>query len=701
MNQQWKTNQVENPEDPECNFGLSIIPVSSIKIPFKKWAEFQTKISPISSWHTPYLNQGTVGIITGKVSGNLEIIDIDVKNDPYSTIMDEYRALIPEYLYNRLIVQTTPNKGFHLIYRCPETEIEANQKLALHTNKEVIIETRGEGGYFCSNKVNNKILQGTFNLEDLNVEIPEINSVEREFLLETARGLTRYFPSITDSANTSFNYKEPAINDFNENYPIIELFKKYNWSTVREDDKKVYLLRKGSQAAHSGYYFKKTRTFFCFSTSTDFVPEKPYNHFQILQILEGKNDYRTTLRLLPGYGFETSKEKNDKISPDDISTYLNSVGVRYDSFLQDISLNGSIIEEIDYNTLYIKLKEHFDKEIPRSRFEEVIKSRLITEINPVADFIKSNENKNPHGNFEKWLDCMTLMNKSIDKDIVLHYLKKWYVGMVAQTLDPEYPNEFFLCLISAEQGIGKTTFLRKYTVPKELQKYCAEHSLNFDEDFKVMMGQTILIIDDEMDGRTYEAEKTFKNLMSQDILPTRRKYDRRMSKIKRRCSFAGSGNNLNVIREHQNRWIIPIEVEKFDFKKMEKVDYDDLFMEAYQLYKNGFKYSYQKEDQSKLSLLYADYVQKTDVDMILDVQVMSPESNEDVHYISLLDLVTTLLDMYPHFNKRINVVAIGKLLNDRGYKSIRKGKNKTTYYEISKKSELINLNESDGKICLG
>ena len=156
---------------------------------------------------------------------------------------------------------------------------------------------------------------------------------------------------------------------------------------------------------------------------------------------------------------------------------------------------------------------------------------------------------NPKGTFEKWLDCMTLKNKTIDKSVVLHFLKKWYVGLVAQTLDGEYPNEFFLCLLSAEQGIGKTTFLRKHTLPKDLQKYCAEHSLNFDDDFKVIMSQSILIIDDEMDGRTYEMEKTFNNTMSQGVLTTRRKYDRRISKIRRRCSFAGSGNNLNVIRE--------------------------------------------------------------------------------------------------------------------------------------------------------
>ena len=71
MEQQWETNQIEI--DTE-NFGLSIIPVSAKKTPFRPWAEYQTKIAPISEWHSHYLNQGTVGIITGKVSGNLEII---------------------------------------------------------------------------------------------------------------------------------------------------------------------------------------------------------------------------------------------------------------------------------------------------------------------------------------------------------------------------------------------------------------------------------------------------------------------------------------------------------------------------------------------------------------------------------------------------------------------------------------------------
>src|ERR1035437_9038061 len=685
MKQQWEINQTEN---DSLEFGLSIIPVSSKKTPFRPWSEYQTKIAPISEWHSHYCNQGTIGIITGKVSGNLEIIDVDVKNDPDRTIMDEFVNLIPPSLYSRLLVQTTPNTGYHIIYRCPE----------------VIIETRGAGRYFCTSIVNNKIIQGNLNLETMDFDIPVITKDEREFLLETSRSLTRYFQTHTvkNSKNgTVSGYKEPAINEFNNKYHIIDLFTKHGWTVVNEDDQKYYLLRPGSSAVHSGYYFKETNTFFCFSTSIGFQPEKPYNNFQILQVLEGQNDYNKTLRLLTDYGLSISKKKG-KVSLDDISSYLNNAGIRFDSFLQDLTLNGKIIEEIDYNTLYINIKEHYEKEIPRTRFEEVIKSRFITSVNPILDFIKNNEDRRPQGTFEKWLDCMTLKNKTIDRSVVLHFLKKWYVGMVAQSLDGEYPNEFFLCLLSTEQGIGKTTFLRNYTLPKELHNYRAEHSLSFDDDFKVIMGQTILIIDDEMDGRTYEMEKTFKSIMSQKTLTSRRKYDRRISTIKRRCSFAGSGNNLNVIREHQNRRIIPIEIEKLDFLKMDQVDYIDLFMEAYHLYKNGCKYSYNYEDMVPLRHIYDDYVQKTDVDMVLDLQVMLPESSEDVHYITTLDMVTTLLSHYPQYGKRINVVTVGKLLNDRGFKSIRKGRNKTTYYEISNKSEIIKLisSDSDGRICL-
>ncbi len=261
--------------------------------------------------------------------------------------------------------------------------------------------------------------------------------------------------------------------------------------------------------------------------------------------------------------------------------------------------------------------------------------------------------------------------------------------MIAQALGYEYPNEFFLTLISTEQGIGKTTLLRNYTLPKELHSYRKEHSLSFDDDFKVLMSQALLIVDDEMDGRTYEADKTFKTVLSTKELTMRRKYDRRISTIKRRCSFAGSGNNLFVVREQQNRRVIPLEIEGIHFEKLAAIDYTDLFMEAYNLLLNGFPYSYQQDNKQELKHLYSDYVQYSDVDLILDEYVEKPETVGETFLITNLDLVNALLGKFPHASKRINILVIGKLMAEIGYDTIRKGKKRVTCYCISKSSRIV------------
>jgi len=641
------------------------------------------------------MNQGTVGVICGKISGNLEVIDIDVKNDPELSIFEDYFHLFPIELLNRLLVQYTPNKGWHIIYRCTEVEIEPNQKLALHTDQKVIIETRGEGGYFCTNTTDYHISQGKFDLEYWKIEIPVITAAEREFLLDSARSLNRYFetPKLSKNGN-QFSYNEPAVNDFNNKYQGIELLLNQGWTITHEDDEKYYLLRPGSNATHSGYYFKYSKLFYCFSSSTVFTPQKPYNNFQILKVLYGKIDYRTTVNNLPKLGFPLTNKK-EKISIYDIQEYLNNVGVRKDEFIQEVTLNGKIIEEVDNNTLYINMNLYFDCEVSRTKYENMMNSNFIKAFNPINEFVEKNSHRNPIGTFEKWFSSITLKNESIDRGIVLHFLKKWYVGMIAQAMGDEFPNEFFLALLSTEQGIGKSHFLRKSVLPKELQCYQVEHSLSFDDDFKVIMGQALLVIDDEMDGRTYESAQTFKNVLSQKIMTTRRPYDKKITKIKRRCSFSGSGNSLNVFRESQNRRIIPVKVKYIEYSVLNSIDYTDLFMEAYNLYKSGFWYSYVKDDKQLLVHLYQDYIQKSDVELILDEYLDLPTNKEDEQFISTLSLISILCDLYPQFEKRINPGTVAKLLNDKGFKSTRSGKKKISGYIINKQSKILFQSEDN------
>jgi hypothetical protein len=59
----------------------SNFPVSSNKTPFASWKQFQLTPAHMRSWLMQYQNQATVSIIAGRVSKNIESIDIDVKND--------------------------------------------------------------------------------------------------------------------------------------------------------------------------------------------------------------------------------------------------------------------------------------------------------------------------------------------------------------------------------------------------------------------------------------------------------------------------------------------------------------------------------------------------------------------------------------------------------------------------------------------
>jgi len=673
---------------------LSIIPVSSYKTPVAPWKQYQKEIAPYNNWRIHFGNGGYIGIITGKVSGNLEIIDIDVKNDPKRIIFNEYKKLIPEELFKKLIIQTTPNEGYHFIYKCQETVIEGNQKLAHSTAGEVILESRGEGGYFCHHLKDYKVVKGEFDLVHCNISIPEITVEERETLLELARSLDR---TPIKSGSTFQGYTEPAIEQFNKEFDIVRIFEKHGWSIFKEDKDKVTLTRPDSNALYSGYYYLDSKLFICFSTSTPFKPQKPYNHFQVLKVLEGENDYHKTLKLLPAYGYEPQQKATKKVGINEIAEYLNDKGVRYDLFRQDIIYNGEIITETRYNTLYLDLCQELGKDIPRSRFESVIKSLYIEQYHPIKAFIDKHSDRKPEGTFQKWLDCLELKNKEIDPEIIIHLLRKWFVGLVAQGLDGKFPNEFFLAILSQKQGIGKTTLLRKYLLPEELRDYQAEHALTFTDDYKVLMGQVLLLIDDEMDGRSYEQSQSFKNILSTGINTTRRKYDRRISSIKRRASFAGSGNVLKVVKEKGERRIIPIEVVSINWSKLNQLDLIDMFMEAYNLFNKKYEYSFKPEDKKLLDELYGDHFQESDLDLIIQDTMDLPVESGDTFYITNLDIVNTLSILYPNSTRRINTPNVGKKMVENGFESKRVGKKKITCYLVGGSSRIIGMLHEDAQ----
>jgi len=115
--------------------GMSVIPVSSSKIPLIKWEPYQKKRATkeeIEAWFKKYPD-ANVGVITGSISG-VAVIDIDEPNLKNKTL----DAI--EMLASPPIV-STPRGGKHQWFAYPETEVRNTTGLFPK------VDFRGEGGY--------------------------------------------------------------------------------------------------------------------------------------------------------------------------------------------------------------------------------------------------------------------------------------------------------------------------------------------------------------------------------------------------------------------------------------------------------------------------------------------------------------------------------------------------------------------------
>lgn len=278
------------------SFGLSIIPTKEDKSPaIPSWKEFQQRRMVNGEIDKHFGFAIAVGIVCGKISGNLEVIDIDCKYDKKGTLAKEFFELLKDNIpdvFSKLIIAQTKNKGWHIYYRCKKTE--GNQKLAKNSNNEVLIETRGEGGYVIAPPSPGYLLkQGNWN------EIPEISEKNREIIINAAKFFDETVNEAKDE-NQEIGYPNLSpFEDYNNRGDVVQLLQTHGWTITKDANEKVHLKRPGkTENKISGNWHTTKRIFFPFTTSTQFEGGKGYNAVQVYSLLECNDDLSEASRKL-------------------------------------------------------------------------------------------------------------------------------------------------------------------------------------------------------------------------------------------------------------------------------------------------------------------------------------------------------------------------------------------------------------------
>src|SRR5579863_3577546 len=286
------------------SLGLAVMPINANKEAIlKRWTS--TRFEPNGNFKQAH----GIGLVCGKLSGGVEVVDVDCKYDLTGRLYENYTQDIERVapgLFSRLLIQKTRSSGYHLIYRC--STIEGNQKLAQRPATEaekkdkekikVLLETRGEGGYICiAPTPGYSFMQG-----DLS-NIPEITTDEREILLSIARRFQQVYKKPYEQGYSGGG-KSP-FQDYNDRGKPVELLVSHGWQVVITKGSDTYLKRPGTtESKWSADYNTEMKCLYVFSTSTEFDAEKAYNPATIFCKLEAGDDWKKCCQLLleKGYG---------------------------------------------------------------------------------------------------------------------------------------------------------------------------------------------------------------------------------------------------------------------------------------------------------------------------------------------------------------------------------------------------------------
>jgi len=99
------------------------------RVALAKWKPYQERLpktEELESWFSEHTD--AICIVCGSVSGNLEMIDFDLGGEAFDAWKQAVNKQMPGLL-DRLVIETTPSGGFHVVYRCDEA-VSGNMKLA-------------------------------------------------------------------------------------------------------------------------------------------------------------------------------------------------------------------------------------------------------------------------------------------------------------------------------------------------------------------------------------------------------------------------------------------------------------------------------------------------------------------------------------------------------------------------------------------
>jgi hypothetical protein len=654
------------------------MPIRGDKKPaLKEWNPLRSRLptdNELSAWAKTF---DRYALICGKGSAGVEAIDIDTKYDESGTLLARLSDLLADelmHIWSRLVVQSTPSGGKHLIYRCANFSGNDSSIARTGDNKHAVIETRGDGGYILIYPSHGY----TIDRGDLS-QLPVLTDDERNALMDLCASfdLCPRVEAAPVASQSKYSGKKRPGDDFTERGDILPILTKHGWQPEFARGDGAVMVRRPGKAKGEGHsatlHAVGHNKLYVFSSSAHpFKPRTVYDAFAVLAILEYGGDFSQAARELArdGYGAKLTEANEDaEVSSTlraRVTQYLDSVYMFRHNIITDkteFSQTQGVWVELrdrDLNTIYLELEaEHIKCSL--EKLDRIIHSKYTPSYNPFNEWIASLPEHNQRDNIGELARTVDIVG---DPSVFEMYLTKWMVAHMAQLAGGK-PNHTAIVFKGA-QGVGKTTWLNRLC-PPELVEYRFEGDINPEnKDHEFMATSKFLINLDELENMQRQGIGHLKSLFTKEYVTQRRPYGRSDQQYPRRASFVGSVNKDRFLTDETgNRRFLVVEVA--DIQHGHAVDMTACWAEALYLYRSGYQYWFDRSEIHAVNERNEDHrVRSLAEELVTQYCVKPDEQDETAFYTSDNFMTASAVAKRLQETYKVNVTVNSYFISDIG-----------------------------------
>lgn len=297
-----------------------------------------------------------------------------------------------------------------------------------------------------------------------------------------------------------------------------------------------------------------------------------------------------------------------------------------------------MLDSRELNTLLLDYNldpENNNRLITDARFRQFLNSNYVKVYNPFKEYYKNLNAWNQEADYIK-IFCEAIETKE-NSGFFYNIIKKWLVGVIAQSLG-RGKNE--ICpILTGRQGIGKTSILNAL-VPRQLERYHNTTRIDFkSKDRFYYLISSFFIQLDEIDQYRENEIAGLKDILSQEKVLYRPLYSNYLEFCSRTASFFGTTNTTEHLVDYTGSRRYPgITIKSIDWGKINKIDINLMYAQAYYLYNKNFKYWLTKTEENEIEINNKNYLTTTPAQDLISKYLELPQDVTKIKRLTTTDV---------------------------------------------------------------